>query len=108
MLVAAKHGETSASYLGNRWLGAPIDAFDDPWYRFSRVFSVLDRAVRVAPGSAWLDLGCHQGQFVCDVEVQFQGGRRHGLRGSRLRPDGCAGQQKSQGTPPQHGPAIIG
>jgi 2-polyprenyl-3-methyl-5-hydroxy-6-metoxy-1,4-benzoquinol methylase len=36
----------------------------EPWYRFRRVIERLDRIVNVHQGSKWLDLGCHQGQFL--------------------------------------------
>ncbi|MEH1863701.1 MAG: class I SAM-dependent methyltransferase [Nostoc sp.] len=39
--------------------------FDDPWYRFSRIFSALENlSPIITTNSNWLDLGCNQGQFV--------------------------------------------
>ncbi|MEH2263624.1 class I SAM-dependent methyltransferase [Nostoc sp.] len=38
---------------------------DDPWYRFSRIFSVLENlSLTVTKKNNWLELGCNQGQFV--------------------------------------------
>jgi len=65
--------ESSATYVRNRWLGIPIDPCDDPWYRFSRLLSVLDDVIETShAGAAWLDLGCHQGQFVCVVQAKYR------------------------------------
>ncbi|MEH1883894.1 MULTISPECIES: hypothetical protein [unclassified Nostoc] len=38
---------------------------DDPWYRFSRIFSALENLTPIiTKKSSWLELGCNQGQFV--------------------------------------------
>ncbi len=51
-------------YLGADWLGAPIDPLRDPWFRFSRLLSEVESTADFSPGTRWLDLGCHQGQFA--------------------------------------------
>jgi 2-polyprenyl-3-methyl-5-hydroxy-6-metoxy-1,4-benzoquinol methylase len=64
--------DNSAAYVGNRWLEAPIDPYDDPWYRFTRLLRALDEVIRnPRPGAPWLDLGCHQGQFCCVAQARF-------------------------------------
>ncbi len=64
--------QSSATYVGNRWLGLPIDPYDDPWYRFSRLLGELDEVIKPPErGAPWLDLGCHQGQFVCVAQARF-------------------------------------
>lgn len=41
------------------------DKYDEPWYRFFRVFSALEKVIpEIHKEKNWLDLGCHQGQFV--------------------------------------------
>lgn len=53
------------------WFGRDINYFEEPWYRFSRVFALLDRHVAIPPGSPWLDVGCQIGQFLKLLQVRF-------------------------------------
>lgn len=39
------------------------DEWSDPWYRFNRVITLLERHTSI-DGCKLLDIGCHQGQFI--------------------------------------------
>jgi len=55
------------------WFGQPVDPLSDPWYRFSRILSVIERSqVSVPDGSRWLDLGCQIGQFLKLLQTKYQ------------------------------------
>jgi 2-polyprenyl-3-methyl-5-hydroxy-6-metoxy-1,4-benzoquinol methylase len=55
------------------WFGKPIDPYSDPWYRFDRILSLLERSrVAVPDGSRWLDLGCQIGQFLKLLQTKYQ------------------------------------
>ena len=38
--------------------------FEEPWYRFGRILRAFEETAVVCHNLSWLDLGCHQGQFV--------------------------------------------
>ncbi len=59
------------NYLGSAWLGDPIDPIVDPWHRFGRLMRELDDSLRIEPGARWLDLGCHQGQFLKIMQGRY-------------------------------------
>jgi 2-polyprenyl-3-methyl-5-hydroxy-6-metoxy-1,4-benzoquinol methylase len=55
------------------WFGKPIDPCSDPWYRFGRILSVIERnQVPVPDGSRWLDLGCQIGQFLKLIQTRYR------------------------------------
>jgi 2-polyprenyl-3-methyl-5-hydroxy-6-metoxy-1,4-benzoquinol methylase len=46
---------------------------EEPWYRFFRIISALKTVVPEIPRkSTWLDLGCHQGQFLSLIAEKYQ------------------------------------
>jgi 2-polyprenyl-3-methyl-5-hydroxy-6-metoxy-1,4-benzoquinol methylase len=57
-------------HVGPTWFGAAIDPFDDPWFRFVRLLAEIERSIDVPRGLEWLDLGCHQGQFLKLVKAK--------------------------------------
>ena len=52
--------------------GNTIDPYSDPWYRFDRVISLLERHTPVPAGSKWLDVGCQLGQFLGRVQARYR------------------------------------
>ena len=54
------------------FFGNAIDPYSDPWYRFDRVISLLERHTRVPAGARWLDVGCQLGQFLSRVQAKYQ------------------------------------
>lgn len=42
----------------------PDQKFQEPWYRYQRILSLVDQVFPVPQETNWLDLGCHQGQFI--------------------------------------------
>jgi 2-polyprenyl-3-methyl-5-hydroxy-6-metoxy-1,4-benzoquinol methylase len=64
--------EPVTRYIGEHWLSARIDPYDDPWYRFARILEAIDETFAVPEGAKWLDLGCHQGQFVHVVQAKYR------------------------------------
>ncbi len=53
------------------WFGKAIDPLEEPWYRFGRVISVLERHIAIPAGSRWLDAGCQIGQFLKLLQSRF-------------------------------------
>ncbi len=83
--------QSSVTYVGNSWLGLPVYPYDDPWYRFSRLLGILGEVIKTPErGAQWLDLGCHQGQFVCVAQARF------GVAGTGM--DDWPESQKSDGS----------
>ena len=60
----AIHPNQIVTHVGGNWLSQKVDPFDDPWYRFSRILRIIEEVGKPAAGSTWLDVGCHQGQFL--------------------------------------------
>lgn len=56
--------------LGQR-LRDQIDQRSDPWYRFARVISTLEKHLPEPIEGKWLDVGCQIGQFLVLVEEKF-------------------------------------
>lgn len=54
------------------WVGGPIDPRTDPWYRFSRVISVIERHLPKPIQGQWLDVGCQIGQFLKLVQNKYE------------------------------------
>lgn len=52
--------------------GSTIDHFRDPWYRFDRMISLLERHARISSGARWLDVGCQLGQFLGRVQERHE------------------------------------
>ena len=46
------------------WFGQAINNYSEPWYRFGRILSLIDRHVAIPPRARWLDVGCQIGQFI--------------------------------------------
>lgn len=55
-----------------RWFGQPIDPFDEPWYRFGRVLSLVERCTAIPMNAKWLDVGCQIGQFIKFLQARQQ------------------------------------
>lgn len=54
------------------WLGQPINYYSDPWYRFGRIVSLIERHLTISPGARWLDVGCQIGQFIKFLQARHQ------------------------------------
>lgn len=54
------------------WFGRPIDPFGDPWYRFGRVISLVERHAPIATGVKWMDVGCQLGQFLKLLRATYE------------------------------------
>src|SRR5690242_8338005 len=53
------------------WLGQPINQYGEPWYRFERVLSLVDRSIPNVRKSKWLDIGCQLGQFIRLLQARY-------------------------------------
>jgi 2-polyprenyl-3-methyl-5-hydroxy-6-metoxy-1,4-benzoquinol methylase len=57
----------------NEWFGKPIDPYGEPWYRFSRVISLIEREqVSIPIGIKWLDVGSQIGQFLKLLQARYK------------------------------------
>lgn len=57
----------------NVWFGKPLDPYGEPWYRFSRVLSLIECSnVYIPVGVRWLDVGCQIGQFLKLLQAKYQ------------------------------------
>jgi 2-polyprenyl-3-methyl-5-hydroxy-6-metoxy-1,4-benzoquinol methylase len=56
----------------DNWFGTTVDPYSDPWYRFSRVISLVERHSPIPVGTRWLDVGCQIGQFLKLLQAKFQ------------------------------------
>ena len=54
------------------WFGKAIDHYGEPWYRFGRIVSLLERHTPPPIGAKWLDVGCQIGQFLKLLQAKYQ------------------------------------
>ncbi len=57
---------------GTTFLGTAIDHYSEPWYRFDRIISMLDRYGAIPASSSWLDVGCQLGQFFSRLRARCE------------------------------------
>ena len=54
------------------YFGHAVNPTKDPWYRFGRVISLLERHTPIPVGARWLDVGCQIGQFLRLLREEHQ------------------------------------
>lgn len=60
------HASSSAFF------GCAVDPYRDPWYRFDRAISLLERHADIPVRSRWLDVGCQIGQFLRRLDARHE------------------------------------